>query len=291
MFLILPANEHVYYHFRLMKGWCVCVEGGRSSQPGHCPGTAWVSQVPSSLWGELGNLSILFQTQPSAFERTTKLACVVAQSLCSAFCCCFKQQFIKHKIFLIYWLYCDLLASSYYVNTEIKEWLRLPSLAEDKHKHSYNTEKLQWLRSWECQRRPLRWHLGELVLQSGLRGQCLTSFVVLPFLWRGKQLPFIQLFWSLCLIFTHSLTRGLYTTVFCPEYWPHTNPLPCFGFCLSWERVSFCRPGWPGLCVDQAGLKLRAICHLCLSSAGTTDVHHHIWSLLCFESTSDSVSE
>lgn len=158
------------------------VEGGRSSQPGHCPHTAWVSQVPSSLWGELGNLYILFQTQPSAFERTTKLACVVAQSLCSAFCCCccFKQQFIKHKIFLIYWLYCDLLASSYYVNTEIKEWLRLPSLAEDKHKHSYNTEKLQWLRGWECQRRPLRWHLGELVLQSGLRGQCLTSFVVLP---------------------------------------------------------------------------------------------------------------
>lgn len=53
----------------------------------------------------------------------------------------------------------------------------------------------------------------------------------------------------------------------------------------------FLRPGWLGLCVDQAGLKLRAICHQCLSSAGTTDVHHHIWSLLCFENTSDSVSE
>lgn len=41
-------------------------------------------------------------------------------------------------------------------------------------------------------------------------------------------------------VVTDSLTRGLYSTVVCPEYWPHTNPLPCFGFCcLSWERVSF----------------------------------------------------
>lgn len=116
---------------------------------------------------------------------------------------------------------------------------------------------------------------------------------LLLFLWWGKQLLFIQLCFdsSARLIFIDSLTRGLYTTVFCPEYWPHTNPLPCFGFCLSWERVSFCRPGWPGLCLDQAGLKLRAICHLCLSSTGTTNVHRHIWPLLCFESTSDSVSE
>lgn len=65
---------------------------------------------------------------------------------------------------------------------------------------------------------------------------------LLLFLWRGKQLLFIQLLFdpSAGLIVTDSLTRGLYSTVFCPEYWPHTNPLPCFGFCcLSWERVSF----------------------------------------------------
>lgn len=116
----------------------------------------------------------------------------------------------------------------------------------------------------ENAREALRWHLGDWVLQSDLRGQCLTSSVVLTsFPVAGKAASlYPALVWPLCRSDSYRLIDSG-SVQYCVLSWVLTTHKPSSLFWVLLfvlRKGLFLRPGWPGLCVDQAGLKLRAIC-------------------------------